>query len=169
MEEFSNYFITKIMQIRDSIAATPVAESFSVDFNVLFPSDRVFTHFDPVREDTVSRYIREVNMTYCSLDPINVKKLGHLYEKAASYVMAIINSCFSEAHFVVSEKRALIRPGLKRAGLDKEVLSNYRPISNLSLLSKYIERAMLDQLVPFLEQAEAVLTHMFFNAPISMI
>ena len=155
-DRFSNYFIAKITQIRESIAATPVAESFTVDFNVHFPSDRVFTHFDSVQEDAVSRYIKEVNMTYCSLDPINAKKLSHSYELAAPYIMAIINSCFSEAHFVVSEKRALIRPGLKKAGLDKEVLSNYRPISNLSLLSKYIERAMLDQLVPFLEQVEAI-------------
>ena len=153
---FSNYFTTKIAQIRDLIAATPVAESFSVDFNVRFPSNLVFTHFEPVQENTVSRYIREVNMTYCSLDPINVSKLDLSFEKAAPYIMSIINSCFSEAHFVASEKRALIRPGLKKAGLDKEVLSNYRPISNLSLLSKYIERAMLDQLVPFLEQVEAI-------------
>ena len=127
-----------------------------MDYNVLFPSNQVFTHFEPVHEDSVIRYIREINMTHCSLDPINASKLGRSYEKAAPYIASVINSCFSEAHFVVSEKRALIRPGLKKVGLDRELLTNYRPISNLSLLSKYIERAMLDQLVPFLEQVNAV-------------
>ena len=154
--KFSDYFTSKIAQIRDVIAATQVAESFSVDYSVLFPPNLVFTHFEPVQDDLVSRYIREVNMTHCSLDPINASKLGQSFEKAAPYITSIINSCFNEAHFVVSEKRALIRPGLKKVGLDKEELTNYRPISNLSLLSKYIERAMLDQLVPFLEQVEAI-------------
>ena len=154
--KFSQYFTSKIAQIRAVVAATQVGQSFSVDYNVLFPSNQVFTQFEPVQEDLVRRYIREVNMTHCSLDPVNASKLGQSFEKAAPYITSIINSCFSEAHFVVSEKRALIRPGLKKVGLDKEVLSNYRPVSNLSLLSKYIERAMLDQLVPFLEEVEAI-------------
>ena len=153
---FSKYFTSKIAQIREEIAVTPVPQSYSLDFNISFPTDQVFTHFEPVQEEVVCRYIREVNKTYCSLDPINVTKMGQSYEGAATYIMTIINCCFSEAHFVISEKRALIRPGLKRTGLDKEVLSNYRPVSNLSLLSKYIERAMLEQLVPFLEQVEAI-------------
>ena len=154
--KFSDYFTSKIAQIRDEIAATHVPNSFSVEYEVVFPSNSVLTHFEPVQDDSVIRYIREVNMTHCSLDPINTSKLGQSFEKVAPYIASVINSCFNEAHFVVSEKRALIRPGLKKEGLDKELLSNYRPISNLSLLSKYIERAMLDQLVPFLDQVEVI-------------
>ena len=57
----------------------------------------------------VLRYIRET----CSLDPINVSKLGEAYESTAPAVGAIINSSFDEGHFVASEKRGLIRPYLK--------------------------------------------------------
>ena len=63
---------------------------------------------------------------------------------------------FREGSFVTSEKRALIRPYLKKADLNNEELSNYCPVSNLSLLSKIIERAILDQLMPFLEQSDAI-------------
>ena len=69
---------------------------------------------------------------------------------------AIINSFFDEGHFVASEKRGLIWPYLKKIGLDVNVSSNYRPVTNLTHLSKIIQRAMLDQLVLFLEEVSVV-------------
>ena len=65
---------------------------------------------------------------------------------------AIINSYFDEGNFVATEKRGLIQPYLKKIGLYVNDLSNYRPVTNLTRLSKVIERPMLDQLVPFLEE-----------------
>ena len=102
------------------------------------------------------RYIRETRKTCCLLDPINVSKLGEAYESAAPAVGAIINSSFDEGHFVATEKRGLIRPYLKKIGLDVNDLSNYRPVMNLTHLSKIIEGTMLDQLVPFLEEVGVV-------------
>ena len=69
---------------------------------------------------------------------------------------AIIYSSFNEGRFVASEKRGLIRPYLKKIGLDVNDLSHYRPVTNLTHLSKIIERAMLDQLVAFLEEVGVV-------------
>ena len=102
------------------------------------------------------RYIRETRKACCSLDPINVSKLGEAYESTAAAVGAIINSSFDEGHFVATEKRGLIRPYRKKIGLDINDLSNYRPVTNLTHLSKIIERAMLDQMVPFLEEVGVV-------------
>ena len=53
---------------------------------------------------------------------------------------------------MASEKRGLILPYLKKTGLDVNDLSNYCPVTNLTHLSKIIDQAMLDQLVPFLEE-----------------
>ena len=107
-------------------------------------------------EADVLRYMGETRKTCCSLDPINVSKLGETYESAAPAVGAIINSSFDEGHFVASEKRGLIRPYLKKIGLDVNDLSNYCPVTNLTHLSKIIEQAMLDQMVPFLEEVGVV-------------
>ena len=104
----------------------------------------------------VLRYMRETRKTCCSLDLINVSKLGEAYESAAPAVGAIINSSLDEGHCMASEKRGLIRPYLKKIGLDGNDLSNYRPVTNITHLSKIIERAMLDQLVPFLEEVGVV-------------
>ena len=46
---------------------------------------------------------------------------------------------------------ALVHPLLKKSNLDKSELKNFRPISNLTFLSKLIERAVCSQLTLFLE------------------
>src|SRR6188508_3389589 len=40
----------------------------------------------------------------------------------------------------------IVTPLIKKPALDKELLSNYRPISNLSFLSKLTERIVLQRL-----------------------
>ena len=106
-------------------------------------------------EADVLRYMRETRNT-CSLDPINLSKLGEAYESAAPAVGAIINSSFDEGHFVASKKCGLIQPYLKKIELDVNDLSNYHPVTNLTHLSKITERGMLDQLVLFLEEIGVV-------------
>ena len=138
------FFFEMIIRIRSEIDASVVNQEFSVDFPLHFTRSFTFSHFRLVTEADVLRYIRETRKTCCSLDPINVSKLREAYESTAPVVGAIINSFFDEGHFVATEKRGLIRPYLKKIGLDVNDLSNCRPVTNLTHLSKIIERAMLD-------------------------
>ena len=50
---------------------------------------------------------------------------------------SISPSCFKTAH---------VTPLLKKAGLDKNILKNYQPVSNLSYISKLIEKAVARQI-----------------------
>jgi len=52
--------------------------------------------------------------------------------------------------FPASYKRAQVLPLLKKNGLDILLLGNYRPISNLSTVSKVLERLVLTRLRPHL-------------------
>ena len=104
---FSDFFSEKIIHIRREIDASVVNQEFSVDFPLRFTRSFTFSHFRLVTEADVLRYIRETRKTYCSLDPINVSKLGEAYESAAPAVGTIINSSFDEGHFVATEKRDL--------------------------------------------------------------
>jgi hypothetical protein len=47
-------------------------------------------------------------------------------------------------------KRAFITPIVKKSGLDSTDLNSYRPISNLSVLSKTVERVVACQLLAYL-------------------
>ena len=153
---FSDFFAAKIDRIREGIDSNVANREFSVVIVADFPSTSTFSQFSPVTEEDVRRYIKESRKTFCPLDPINISKIGSAYDYAIPMVVAIINASFVEGNFVVSEKRGLLRPYLKKIGLDVDNLGNYRPVTNLSYLSKVMERAMLEQLVPFLEEVGAI-------------
>ena len=48
-------------------------------------------------------------------------------------------------------KEAVLKPLLKKTNLDHTEFKNYRPVSNLSFLSKVIEKAVVLQLISYLE------------------
>src|SRR6218665_1164490 len=48
----------------------------------------------------------------------------------------------------------LVFPTLKKPNLDPDLCQNYRPISNLSFLSKTLERLVSFQLLPYIEQQD---------------
>ena len=49
-------------------------------------------------------------------------------------------------------KTAVVKPLLKKASLDKNLLKNYRPISNLPFLSKILEKVVLHKLLSHLQE-----------------
>lgn len=153
-ENFNSFFISKIQLLRDEIDGSNLNLIYSDVFqNFTSIQDQGFFHrFSQVSNDDVIQVIKSVKSTYCSLDPINVSKISESYESAVPLICAIINKSFVEGIFPSSEKRAVVRPLLKKSTLDRNVLNNYRPVSNLSFLSKVIERAILNQLLPFLDQ-----------------
>ena len=48
----------------------------------------------------------------------------------------------------------IVYPGLKKPSLDPDDLANYRPISNLSFVSKLLERAVHAQMLIYLNDNE---------------
>ena len=54
------------------------------------------------------------------------------------------NLSFAECSFPTAFKTAQVLPLLKKPGLDKVQMSSYRPISNLTTISKVIERLVLE-------------------------
>ena len=78
------------------------------------------------------------------------------FEAAAPFIASLVNKYFEECIFVTSEKVALLWPLLKKPDLDVEDMNSFRPVSNLFFLSTIVERAMLDQLLPFLEENKII-------------
>ena len=114
--------------------------------------------FQPISLDDSVRIISSTKITYCPVDPINLTKLPSVLSSITPLILNIINKCFLHGVFPSSEKHACVRPLLKKKNLDPDNYANFRPISNLSFLSKLIERAMLDQLTIFLESNSVIST-----------
>ena len=59
---------------------------------------------------------------------------------------------------LASQRHAIVTPLLKKAGTDSADMANFRPVSNLSFMSKVVERAVANQLtVPVRQQPASLL------------
>ena len=67
-------------------------------------------------------------------------------------VTVICNKSLHDGVLPEYEKQTIITPILKKPDLDLDCSSNYRPISNLTFLSKLIERLVCAQLTTYLNE-----------------
>ena len=63
----------------------------------------------------------------------------------------LFNRSLASGVFPTEFKEAIVRPLLKKAGLDTADMKNFRPVSNLSFLSKLLERIVQKQMQTFLD------------------
>ena len=123
--DFSRFFQSNVLRIREELDGTPVHGDYSVEFHPQQSVRSLFLKFNPVDELSIRRCIRELNKTYCSLDPINVSKITVAFEAAAPFIASLVNKYFEECIFVTSEKVALLRPLLKKPGFDVEDMNSF--------------------------------------------
>ena len=74
-------------------------------------------------------------------DPAQTWLVKQVGDVLAPVITGMINKSFEDCCFPLSQKETIIRPRLKKSSLDPADLTSFRPISNLSLISKLIERA----------------------------
>ena len=86
----------------------------------------------------------------CELDCLPTSTLKAVLPCVLPVITDIINKSLQQGTFVSNWKTAVIRPTLKKPGLEL-TLANYRPVSNLGFLSKVLEKAALEQ---FMEHCE---------------
>ena len=67
------------------------------------------------------------------------------------FITLLCNKSLAVGCFPSDFKRAVVRPLLKKGGLDTSQMKNYRPVSNLSFLSKSLERVVQRRLQEFLD------------------
>ena len=88
----------------------------------------------------------------CKLDPIPTTPLHKLSTHLTPYYTNIIDRYLISGIVPSSMKLAHVTPIIKNASLDKSDLSNCRPISNISYISKTLEREVCSQLLNYLDQ-----------------
>ena len=88
--------------------------------------------------------------TSCDLDPIPTTLLKKCNQAILPTITNIINLSLSTGVFPDQFKSCSLHPLLKKSNLDKENLSNYRPISHLSYISKLTERLVKNRLTEYL-------------------
>ena len=94
--------------------------------------------FQPLSCDVLTSIIHKWNRTRPTyrLDPFPTKLLMSHLSSIINIILRIVNLCFSSGDFPASCKSAIISPLIKKQGLDSEILKNYRPVANVSFISR---------------------------------
>ena len=86
----------------------------------------------------------------CVSDPIPTRLLKDNVDLLAPFITELCNRSLSSGVFPTLFKSAFITPLLKKPDMDPAQSKSYRPISNLSVLWKTVERLVARQLVDHL-------------------
>ena len=98
-------------------------------------------------------------LTVIKSDPIPTWLLKECSSFLVPTITNIVNLSLISGQFHPTLKESTISPLLKKSTLDKEELSNYRPICNLSLISKIIERVVKSRLMDHLTSNSLLNSH----------
>ena len=93
-------------------------------------------------EDKVLKVIKCTPNKSCDLDPIPTSLVLDCISVRLTPITNIVNYSLQEDCFPSCFKTAHVTPLLKKPGLDRNTFKNYRPVSNLSYISKLIEKAV---------------------------
>ena len=136
-ETFMDYFMSKIQNIRSALADQPIYQPIN-------PAQCKLRAFREMTEEEVGKVIIGMPTKSCELDAIPTLLLKQILPAVLPVITRIVNMSLQDGKFADKWKVAVIRPLLKKPGLD-QVLPNYRPVSNLSFLSKVLEKCALKQ------------------------
>ena len=142
-DAFCDFFLLKVSKIRAELDNLSNASTLATSFSIC---DNIFDHFRPVSVDEVRKTILSSKPTTCPLDAIPTPLLIECLDELLPAITEIINCSLNSGSFPSIFKTAVVRPLLKKSTLDKNNLKNYRPVSNLSFLSKILEKIVLAQI-----------------------
>ena len=154
---FMTFFNDKILTIRNRIdhlllsigtytlSTTEISETAENPTNYL-------DSFSLITLDQLTKLNSGSKPIICILDPIPTKLLKEILPLINSTLLNTINLSLSSGYVPRSFKIAEIKTLLKKPTRDREVLDNYRPISNLPFLSKILEKVIANQLCEFLQE-----------------
>ena len=136
--EFANFFIDKVRNLQNSLEDHPA-------YNPSGSCSSHLTAFKPLTDNAVSKIIACSKATTCLLDPLPSQLVKDNKHLLSPVIARIINNSLQKGSFYDEWKTAVVTPLLKKQGLDP-LKSNYRPVSNLSFISKLAEKGVIQQL-----------------------
>ncbi|KAK6175986.1 hypothetical protein SNE40_014357 [Patella caerulea] len=148
--DFASFFKGKIDKIRDDLIKAVQNDTTYTSQHTSSPSAPSLCFFKPYTEDQVLKIIKDSKPTSCELDPVPTKFLLDYVSVLLPVITCIINKSLEFGVVPQSLKEAVVKPLLKKPHLEVSSLSNYRPVSNLSFLSKILEKAVKSQLMDHL-------------------
>ena len=152
VEGFAQFFNDKIDKIYRNFPCTGDGQVLVSD-----NEGKKLKRFETISMSDLKRIMSRTKNTYCDNDPFPVSDIVNATNKELVYkiYLEIINLSISQSEFPSSEKVAFIKPTYKGKGEIND-LNSYRPISNLSYLSKLIETIISEQLWSHVKEIKVI-------------
>ena len=130
------FFVTKIRKIQSKLNSDNQQLDSEVDTSN--PVNELFA-FDAATEEEI---VKASPTKSCALDAIPTFLLKQCLNVLLPCLTMIVNQSLSSASVPVALKQAMVTTLLKKPSADPDVLSNYRPVSNLPFISKVLEKVV---------------------------
>ena len=152
-EAFNDFFLTKIAKIRaDLLPLEKSTSGLTFDLHsVLVPAATTFSQFVSCSVEDIGKILQSSSKASCVLDPIPTSIVCQL-PTLLPVITNIVNLSLSNGCFPTTLKSAIVKPLLKKSNLDTENFKNFRPVSNLSFISKVIEKVIAKQVLKHMEE-----------------
>jgi len=147
----------KIFNLCLSLSSNPTTSSPHSSYSPTTPPN--FSFFTPAFESEILKILSNCPNKQPDSDPISTWLLKECGSVLVPTITNIVNFSLTSGQFHPILKESVITPLLKKSTLDKDELSNYRPISNLSVISKIIERVVKPRLIDHLTSSKLLNPH----------
>ena len=145
---FSCLFNEKIDKIRDNL---PDCSEINLEI-AQSPPVSTLTVLRNTTEAEVWKIICKSPAKSCMLDPIPTWLIKESKSELLPVMTNIINSSLRSSQVPKSMKSAVATPLLKKSTPNPNILKKYRPVSNLSYISKLLERVMAKRLTDYMTE-----------------
>ena len=141
---FSKFFTDNITLIRSNL----VTNDHSHDFPEPPHVENTMDQFTPTTTNEVRSVIINSTNASCDLESFPTRLLKHYID----YLIVPITAAIINLSMREGVKQALVTPLIKKKTLCRIEFKNYRPISNLSFLSKVLEKIVTKRLNAHIEE-----------------
>ena len=149
-KDFGNFFMQKIDKINQLIDMQSSSEMSKAGEKGCADSDThadvTLANFKTLSQEQVSELIKKAAKKSCLLDPMPTLVVLDVLDVLLPVITNMINLSLESGVFVSDWKEALLKPLLKKCGLDI-AFNNFRLVSNLPYVSKLSEKAAANQLI----------------------
>ena len=134
--KFNGFYSNKVLQIRNKIKPSNLAQDFRQTFNGV-----IMDSFTPTTVDELRVILKKMGIKTSCQDPLPGSLCKDIIEDLLPYLCDLVNKSLSTGS-MEGIKDSVIIPLLKKSGLDPEVLKNYRPVTNEVFISKLNEKVV---------------------------
>ena len=148
-DRFLSFFIDKVEKIRNNVNSVPSA-SDDTYISASNMHTRLST-FKQLTDHDVRKIIMKFSSKSCSLDSLPSWLVKENLQTLLPIITRIVNSSLATGSFPLKLKRSVITPVIKKPTMDQNSLKSYRPVANITFLSKIVEKAATCQVTNHVE------------------